>query len=49
MAYGDSGLVTIYCLARLTKIFCFLIVHLSRSFANLVHLSWNSVSSRLLR
>jgi len=49
MVYGDSVLVSIYSLARLTKIFCFLIVHLSRSFANLVHLSWNSVSSRLFR
>src|ERR1700720_1997317 len=43
----DSSLVSIYSLVRLTKIFCFLIVHPSRSFASLEHLSWNSASIRL--
>jgi hypothetical protein len=31
-------------LAQSTKIFCFLLVHPSRSFAKLLHLSWNSVA-----
>jgi hypothetical protein len=35
-------------LAQGTKIFCSLNMHLSRSFGNLAHLSWNSVVVSLL-